>query len=190
MAKKRIDKKPASDNEFREKVMRDIALLRQEVDQIKNQPAGNQFPQGVIAGYRELPRHVEGPLRWGFIGAWGRGGESCEVDVITTTEKEFFEYPNTSDEKVAEFARTFTKPHTVRICKYLFRNNGAPRDKIINDCGLSGRELDAAVKPLINGHFVAWHGDRLKRTNHNYVLTLMSMTWSANDPEHWQDNWP
>ncbi|NKB67700.1 MAG: hypothetical protein GKR89_11605 [Candidatus Latescibacteria bacterium] len=184
------DHSTPADDAFRRQVMREIASLREELSQVKAASRGNRFPNAVLDGYRELPTNVDRPIRWGFIGSWGKAGLHCDVDILTTSEEAFFGHPDATDEKVAAFARAFSNPHTVRLAKYLFHHNGSRREQLLRDCKLSDDELETALRPLIEGHFVQWEEDRLIKTSHHYILTLMSMTRTSNDPDHWRKRWP
>jgi hypothetical protein len=179
MAEEKIDSRIETDSEFSEQVMGEIGSLREELAAIRRLLERERKFDKLMQGYRYLPSDVENPIRWGFIGAWGKGGSHYEVDILTTTEDKFFDHPNASDENVAAFARAFTDPNTIRIWKYLFRGGKAAREEIMKGCNLTDGELDAAVKPLLEGHFAEWMGEKLKRTSHNYVLTLISMARTA-----------
>ena len=174
------------DKEFRERVMREITTLREDLDTVMAKSEKSPFPDQVLEGYRDLPSGMSDPFRWGFIGCWGSGGTHLEVDIHTTSEEGFFSHLDATDDKVAEFCKVFGNPHAVRISKYLFRHNGASRERVLRDCALAEAELDAALAPMIEGHFVKWDEGGLISTSHNYVVTLMSMARSANDPEHWK----
>jgi hypothetical protein len=185
MAEEEIDSRIETGSEFSEQVMSEIGSLREELATIRRLLERKHKLDKVIEGYRYLPSDVENPIRWGFIGAWGKGGSKLEVDVHTTTEDKFFDHPYTSDENVAAFARAFADPNAVKICKYFFRKNSSPsREEIKEGCNLSDEELDAAVKPLLELQLAEWKDGRLRRTSHNYIVTLIAMTRSAFSSEH------
>jgi hypothetical protein len=170
--------------------MREIADLRQDLDTVMANSDKSPFPDRVLEGFRDLPSGMSDPFRWGFIGCWGSGGTHLEVDIHTTSEEGFFGHPDATDDKVAEFCKVFADPRAVRVSKYLFRHNGASRELVRRDCALAETELDAVLAPMIEAHLVKWEEGGLIRTSHNYVVTLMSMARSANDPEHWKRRRP
>lgn len=183
MAEERISR-IETHSEFSEQVMSEIGSLREELAAIRRLLELDHSLRRVMKEYCYLPPDVENPIRWGFMGAWGKGGSSSEMDVLTTSQDEFFDHPHASDENVAAFAKAFTDPNTIKIWKYLFRGGKATREEIMKGCNLTDEELDAAVKPLLEGHFAKWMGGKLKRTSHNYVVTLIAMTRTAVSPGH------
>jgi len=172
-----------------EQVMSEIGSLREELATIRQLLERGHSVKRAVEEYRYLPSNVENPIRWGFIGVWGKGGSNCEYDIFTTTEDKFFDHPYASDENVAAFAKAFTNPNTIKICKYLFRSGKGSREEIKEGCNLSDEKLDAAVSPLLELHLAKWKDGSLIQTSHNYVVTLIGMTRSALDPSHYKAHW-
>lgn len=183
MAEEKITSRIEIGGEFSEQVMGEIGSLREELATIRQLLERGHSLNQVIEEYRYLPSNLENPIRWGFIGAWRKGGLSCGYSIITLTEDDFFDKPHASDEIVAAFAATFTNPNTIKICKYLFRNEDHSRESIMKACQLSDEELDAAVKPLLEWHLAEWKDGSLESVEHgvNYVVTLVGMAQVAFD---------
>lgn len=180
MAEEKITSRIEIDSEFSEQVMRDIGSLREELVTIRELLERGHSLDRAIEEYRYLPSNLKNPFRWGFIGAWGKGGSDYVVSIHTTTEEDFFDDPNASDKNVAALAAALTNPNTIKICRYLFRNKEHSREEIKKGCNLSDEELDAAVKPLLEWHFVHWKDEKLKVEHGvHYVVTLIEMTKGA-----------
>jgi hypothetical protein len=179
MAEEKIISRIEDGSELGERVTQDITSLREELATIRQLLERGHSIDNALAEFRYLPSDLENPIRWGFIGVWGKGGANMAVSVYTTTEEDLFNHPNASDENVAAFAATFAHPHTIKVCKYLFRNPDHSREGIKKGCNLSDEELDAAVKPLLEGHFAEWEEGKLKKYCHDFVVTLIAMTRTA-----------
>ncbi len=100
-----------------------------------------------------------------------------------TTEEDYFDKPHSGDEVVAGFASVFSHPNTIKVCKYLFREEGRSREEMKKGCRLSDDELDAAVEPLLQWHFAEWKGGMLEAIEHgvHYAVTLVGMAQVAFD---------
>ena len=170
-----------TESEFGDQVMGDISSLREELATIRQLLERGHSVNQAIEEFRYLPSHLENPIRWGFLGVWGKGGKNCELSIHTTNEEDFFNHPQASDEKVAAFAATFSHPHTIRVCKYLFRHPPPSREELRASCKLSEEEMETALNPLLEGNFVEWQEGRLQRTNPNFALTLMAMAMTAGE---------
>jgi hypothetical protein len=188
MAEEKIENRIETGDEFSEKVMGEIGSLREELTAIRELLEREHSLDKAVQEYRVLSSSVEKPIRWGFIGAWGKGGSSCAISVHTTAEDGFFDSPDAGDEGVAAFAAAFTDPNTIRICKHVFREGGRSREEIKKACNLSDEELDAAVKPMIEWYFAEWKDGKLETSGPglngqgvNYAVTLISMAKVAVD---------
>ena len=186
MAEEKITSRIEIGSEFGEQVMSEIGSLREELVTIRQLLERGHSIDRAIEEYRYLPSNQENPIRWGFIGAWGKGGSNCVVHLHTTTEDEYFNDPDTSEENVAALAAAFTNPNTIKVCRYLFRNREHSREEIKKGCNLNDEELDVAVKPLLEWRFVAWKDGILERSGPdlngqgvNYAVTLIGMTKTA-----------
>lgn len=195
MAEERIQNKIETGDEFSEKVMSEIGSLREELTAIRKLLEREHSLSKAVQEYRALSWGVEKPIRWGFIGAWGKGGSSCATSVHSTTEEDFFDSPDAGDEGVAAFASAFTDPNTIRICKHVFREGGSSREEIKEACNLSDEELDAAVKPMIEWFFAEWKDGKLETSGPglngqgvNYAVTLISMAKVAVDSREHSGN--
>jgi hypothetical protein len=184
MSEEKITSRIEVGSEFGEKVMSEIGSLREELVTIRQLLERGHSVDRAIEEYRYLPLNLKNPIRWGFIGAWRKGGSNIDVDVLTSSEDEFFDHPYASDENVAAFAKAFTNPHTIKVSKYLFRNRERSREEIKKGCNLNDEELDTAVTPLLELHLAKWQDGSLIKTSHNYEVTLIGMTKTAFDPEH------
>jgi len=183
MAEGRIDSRIESDDEFGEQVMSEIGSLREDIVAIRQMLERGHSLNKAVEEYRYLPSGLENPIRWVYIGVWGKGGSWCSVNVITTRENDYFDKPHASDEIVAEFAAVFSHHNTIKVCKYLFRNEEHSRKEIKRGCKLSDEELDAAVEPLLGWHFVEWRDDKLESVDQGitYAITLVGMAQVAFD---------
>jgi len=99
--------------------MNEIGSLREELASIRQLLEREHSLFKAIQEYNYLPSNSENPIRWGFMGVWGKGGSNSAHSIITTTEDAFFNDPQSSDENVAAFATAFTNPGTIKVCKYL-----------------------------------------------------------------------
>ena len=178
-----VGKAEFSYNKFDEQVMQDISSLREELVTIRQLLERGHSLDRAIEEYRYLPLDLKNPIRWGFIGAWGKGGSHLAYSIITVPEKDYFDKPQACDENIAAFATAFTNPNTIKVCKYLFRNEEHSRESIMKACQLSDEELDAAVKPLLEWHFAEWKDGSLWSVDQGifYVVTLVGMTQVAFD---------
>lgn len=177
------------DSGVRERVMGEIGSLRGELAELRELLYRGHNLERAIEEYRYLPLDLENPFRWGFIGAWGKGGRHASIHIHTTTADEFFDDADCSPEKVAELAVVFTNPHVVAVCIHLFRKEGQTREEILKGCNLSDEELDAAVKTLVEWRFVAWEDGRLEYQGDkcpglngqgvNYAVSLAAMAKCA-----------
>lgn len=188
MAEGKFDSRIETGSEFGEKVMGEIGSLREELAAIRQLLEREHSLDKAIQEYRCLSSSMENPIRWGFIGAWGKGGSELAISVHTSSQEEYFDSPDASDENVAAFAAAFTDPNTIRICKHIFRGGGRSREEIKEACNISDEELDAAVKPLLEWYFARWNDGKLKTSGPglngqgvNYVVTLVSMAKVAVD---------
>ncbi len=195
MAEERIENKIETGDEFSEKVMDEIGSLREELTAIRKLLEREHSLNKAVQEYRALSWAVEKPIRWGFIGAWEKGGSSCATSVHSTTEDDFFDSPDAGDEGVAAFAAAFTDPNTIKICKHIFREGRRSREEIRKACNLSDEELDAAVKPMIEWYFAKWKdgkletgGPGLNGQGVNYAVTLISMAKVAVDSREHRGN--
>ena len=175
-----------SSNKFDERVMRDIGSLREELVTIRQLLERGHSLDQAIKEYCYLPSDLKNPIRFGFIGAWGKGGSNSIVHINTNTEDNYFNDPDGSDENVAALAAAFTNPNTIKVCRYLFRNRENSREDIKKGCNLSDEELDVAVKPLLEWRFVAWKDGRLEHSTSDlgehgvyYAVMLIGFTKSA-----------
>ena len=186
----RINEGSQESNGFGEGVMNEIGSLREELTAIRQLMEREHSLAKAIQEYNYLPSNLENPIRWGFMGVWGKGGSNSAHSVMTNTEDAFFNDPQSSDENVAAFAAAFTKPGTIKVCKYLFRSRqaGCSREDIKNGCNLTDEELDAAVKPLLEWYFARWVDGKLETSGAgvngqgiNYVITIIGMAKVAVD---------
>jgi len=175
-------------DELGKKTMSEISSLREELAAIRDLLGRGHSLHQALAEYRYLPGNMENPIRWGFIGVWGKNGSNSSHSIHTTSEDNYFDDPQASDENVAAFAAAFTNPNTIKICKHLFRNGGRSREEIKGKCSLSDAELDAAVEPLLEWYFAKWKDGNLETGGAgingqgiNYVVTLISMVKVAVD---------
>ena len=172
-----------------EQLIATVNSMRQELgafrEILEHSPTPGKTHTGAIeraAGeFRKLPEDSEDALRWGFIGAWGKGGAQgarhAAYSINTTSIDAFLD--DTTDEDISAFTAVFLHPHTIRICKHLFRRGeGATREEIENGCNLNEEEFAEAVKPLLEWHFVEWKEKRLESNGQgiNFALTLIGMT--------------
>jgi len=188
MAEEKVVSRIETSNEFGERVMSEITSLREELAVIRRLLELEHSLDKAIQEYCHLPSGLENPIRWGFIGAWGKGGSNRVVSVHTTSVDGYLDAPDASDEHVAAFAAAFANPNTIKICKYLFRNKECSREEIKKKCNLSDEELDAAVKPLLEWCFAAWRDGKLETSGPginghgiNYAVTLVGMAKVAVD---------
>jgi hypothetical protein len=183
MAEEKITSRIEIGGEFGEKVMSEIGSLREELVTIRQLLERGHSIDRAIEEYRFLPSNIEKPIRWGYIGVWGKGGSNLAYSIITLPENEYFDKPQGCDENIAAFAKAFTNPNTIKVCKYLFRNGEHSRESIMKACQLSDEELDAAVKPLLEWHFAEWKDRSLESVDHGiyYVVTLVGMVQVAFD---------
>jgi len=186
MAEEKITSRIEIGNEFGEQVMSEINSLREELVTIRQLLERSHSIDRAIEEYRFLPSNIEKPIRWGFIGAWGKGGSKSVVHAHTTTEDDFFNDPDASEENVAALVAAFTNPNTIKVCRYLFRGGERSREELKKGCSLSDEELDVAVKPLLEWRFVAWKDGRLEHKGPdlngqgvNYAVTLIGMAKTA-----------
>jgi len=186
----RINEGSQESNGFGEGVMNEIGSLREELASIRQLLEREHSLFKAIQEYNYLPSNSENPIRWGFMGVWGKGGSNSAHSIITTTEDAFFNDPQSSDENVAAFATAFTNPGTIKVCKYLFRSRqeGCLREDIKNGCNLTDEGLDAAVKPLLEWYFARWVDGKLETSGVgvngqgiNYVITIIGMAKVAVD---------
>lgn len=183
MAEERVNSRIETNSEFSQQVMSEINSLREELATIRRLLERGHSLSQAIEEYRYLPSNLEDPIRWGFIGTWGKGGSSCTYSIMTMNQDGYFEKPHSSDEVVADFAAAFTNPNTIKVCKYFFRNKERSREEIKKGCKLSDEELDAAVKLLLEWYFAEWKDGMLENVEHgvNYVVTLVGMAQVAFD---------
>ena len=193
MAEEKITSRIEIGSEFGEQVMSEIGSLREELVTIRQLLERGHSIDRAIEEYRSLPLNVKNPIRWGFLGAWGKGGSNAVTHVHTTTMDDFFNDPDASDENVATLAAVFANPNTIKICRYLFCDRETAentreysQEELKKGCNLSDEELDAAVKPLLEWRFVAWKDGILERSGPdlngqgvNYAVTLIGMTKTA-----------
>ena len=115
--------------ELGEKVTKEIDSLREELITIRHlleqsyspdqaPPQSDQLSR-IFQEYRKFPLDAADPIRWGFIGAWGRGGAHLATSVLFTSVDNFLS--KNSNETVAAFAHIFSDPRVIGICKCLFR---------------------------------------------------------------------
>ncbi len=110
------------------------------------------------------------------------------MSIHTSSQEDYFDDPDASDDNVAAFAAAFADPNTIKICKYLFRGGGRSREEIKEKCDLSDEELDAAVEPLLEWYYAEWRDGKLETSGPglngqgvNYAVTLVGMTKVAVD---------
>ena len=159
MSTGQIDSRIEISRKFGEQVTQDIISAREELGAVRQllerldpgDPSSDGDPiRRVLDEYRRLPADDGQMIRWGFLGAFGRGGadgtEHAACSIHTMKQEEYFDKPDASNENAAVFADAFTNPITIRICKYLFRhfNEKATRDEIRRECNLTDQELDTA----------------------------------------------
>jgi hypothetical protein len=195
MAEDKIENRTETGDEFSERVMGEIGSLREEITAIRQLMEREHSLDKAVKEYRVLSSSVEKPIRWGFIGAWGKGGSSCAISVHSTTEDDYFDSPDAGDEGVAAFASAFADLNTIKICKHIFREGGRSREEIKKACNLSDEELDAAVKPMIEWYFAEWKDGKLETSGPglngqgvNYAVTLISMAKVAVDSREHRGN--
>ena len=197
MSTGQIDSKIEISRKFGEQVTQDIISVREELASIRqvldrldrDDPSStSDSVQRAYNEFRRLPEDDERMIRWGFLGAFGKGGvdgaEHSACSIHTMKQEEYFNSPDASDENIAVFADAFTNPHTIRICKYLFfrqDNEKATRDEIKRECNLTNKELDAGLEAFLDWRFVAWKGEELLMLGHgmSWVITLIGMTKEA-----------
>lgn len=171
-----------------EQIVKDICWLREEVmtiRQLLEESTGDRAIgslERAVEEYRRLPSDDENAIRWGFIGAWGRGGakgaQHAAYSIQTISIDAFLD--STPSEEIAAFAKVFTNPNTIEICKYLFRirNKGkVEKETLKRGCNLNEEELAAALKPLLEWRFVEWKEEQLETVSQgvNFALTLIEM---------------
>ena len=180
------------------KVTKEIDLLREELITIRHLleqsyspdqslPQSDQLSR-VFQEYRKFPLDTEDPIRWGFMGAWGRGGAHLATSVVSTSVDNFLS--KNSDETVAAFARVFSDPRVIGICKFLFRREDPVlREQVKQACDLSDEELDTALEPMLEWHFVRWQDNKLQKIAHgvNWAMTLIGMTSEARNERYKQE---
>ena len=184
--------------ELGRKVTKDIGSLREELITIRRLLEQSYSPDQSLSQsdqisryaqeYRKFPLDAEDPIRWGFMGAWGRGGAHLAVSVLSTSVDNFL--AKNSNEAVAAFAQVFSDPRVIGICKCLFRSEDpVPRKQVRQACNLSDEELDAALEPMLEWHFVRWQGDKLQKIAHgvNWAMTLIEMSGEARNERHKQE---
>jgi hypothetical protein len=172
-----------------EQLIATVDSMRRELgtfrELLERPPAPEKMQTGAIERatdeFRKLPDNSEDALRWGFIGAWGKGGaqgaQHAAYSINTTSIDAFLD--DTADEDASAFAAIFQNPHTIGICKHLFRcGGGATLGEIETGCDLSEEEFAEAIKPLLEWHFVEWKEKRLEANGQgvNFALTLIGMT--------------
>jgi len=180
---------PQNSNDRLEQLIATVDSMRQELGSfrklIEHSPPPGATHTGAIERaaneFRKLPDDSEEALRWGFIGAWGKGGaqgaQHAAYSINTTSLDAFLD--DTTDEDISAFTTVFLNPHTIRICKHLFRcGGGATQQELERSCNLNAEKLAEAAKPLLDWHFVEWKGERLKANGQgvNFALTLIGMT--------------
>ncbi len=180
-----VDKAEVSNYSFNDQVMNEIGSLREELTAIRQLLEREHSLDKAVQEYRCIPSNQ---MRWGFIGVWGKGGSNCSISVHTSSQEEYFDAPDGSDENAAAFAAAFTNPDTIGICKHLFRGGGRSREEIKKERKLSDEELDAAVEPLLEWYYAEWRDGRLETSGPglngqgvNYAVTLVVMTKMAAD---------
>ena len=178
-------------SETSDNVMGQIGSLQRDVAEIRELLYRGHGVNQAVEEYRYMPPDLEDPIRWGFIGVTGgKGGSSTCVHVSTTSQDEFFDDPDCAPERVAALALAFSNPHTIAVCRHLFRGGGPTREQIMEGCGLDDAALDEAVAPLLEWRFVIWEGEQLEyRTKPgqyslnsqgiNYAITLIAITKTA-----------
>ena len=178
--------------EFSEQVTKDISSLREELITIRQLLEGIYSPDQslsrAVQEYRKLPLNAKNPIRWGFIGAWRNGGTHLAMSVWTTSVDNFLAAH--SNEDVAAFARVFSDPRVIGICKCLFPSEDpVPRERVKQACNLSDKELDAALEPMLQWHFVEWQDDKLQKIAHgvNWAMTLIEMSGEARNERRKQE---
>ena len=194
----RIENLSDSNKELGEKVTKEIDSLREELITMRHlleqsYSPDQSFPQSdqlsrVFQEYRRFPLDAEDPIRWGFMGAWGRGGAHLATSVLFTSVDNFLS--KNSNETVAAFARVFSDPRVIGICKCLFRTEDpVPREQVKQTCNLSDAELEAALEPMLEWHFVRWQDDKLQKIAHgvNWAMTLIEMAGEARNERHKQE---
>ncbi|MDE0041081.1 MAG: RNA polymerase sigma factor [Candidatus Poribacteria bacterium] len=182
---------------FGEQVTQDISSVREELAAIRQLLArldpsapssDNDSVQRAVKEFRQLPEDDEQMIRWGFIGAFGKGGidgaANWACSIHTMKQEEYFGTPEVSDGNVASFATAFTNARSIQICKYLFfrqGNENVTREEIKRECNLSDEELDAALKAFLDWRFIAWNGEELLILGQgmNWAITLIGMTREA-----------
>ena len=180
------------------KVTKEIGLLREELIAIRHLLEQSYSPDQLPARsdqipryaqeYRKFPIDAEDPIRWGFIGAWGRGGAHLAMSVLSTSVDTFL--AKSSNEAVAAFAQAFSDPRVIGICKCLFRSEDpVPREQVKQVCNLNDEELDTALEPMLEWHFVRWQDDKLQKIAHgvNWAITLTGMTSEAKNERYKQE---
>ena len=173
------DKVTEEINSLREELITMRHLLEQSYSPGQSLPQSDQLSQ-VFQEYRKFPIDAEDPIRWGFIGAWGRGGAHFAMSVLSTSVDTFL--AKNSDEAVAAFAQVFSDPRVIGICKCLFRTEDpVPREGVKQACNLSDAELDTALELMLEWHFVRWQDDKLQKIAHgvNWAMTLIGMSSEA-----------
>ena len=184
--------------ELGEKITKEIDLLREELTAIRHLLEQSYSPDQLPSHsdqipryaqeYRKFPTDAEDPIRWGFMGAWGRGGAHLATSVLFTSVEKFLS--KNSDEAVAAFAQVFSDPRVIGICKCLFRSEDpVPRERVKQVCNLSDEELDATLKPMLEWYFVRWQDNKLQKIAHgvNWAMTLIEMTSEARNERHKQE---
>lgn len=180
------------------KVTKEIGLLREELTAIRHLLEQSYSPDQLPSHsdqipryaqeYRKFPIDAEDPIRWGFMGAWGRGGAHLAMSVLSTSVDTFL--AKNSNETVAGFAQVFSDPRVIGICKCLFNSEDpVPREQVKQACNLSDEELDAALKPMLEWYFVRWQDNKLQKIAHgvNWAMTLIEMTSEARNERHKQE---
>jgi hypothetical protein len=173
-----------------EQILEEMLSLRRELSEIRQllEQSHSTSDQAIgsleraVEEYRRLPSDDEDAIRWGFIGAWGRGGtkgaQHASYSIQTTSIGLFLD--STPNEEIVAFAKVFTNPNTIELCKYLFRNRNkgkVEKEMLKRECNLSEEELAAAIRPLLEWRFVEWKEEQLEAISQgvNFALTLIEM---------------
>lgn len=170
-----------------EQILGEMLSLRRELSEIRQllEQSHSTSDQAIgleraVEEYRRLPSDDENAIRWGFIGAWGRGGtkgaQHAAYSIQTTSIGLFLD--STPNEEIVAFAKVFTNPNTIEICKCLFRNSRkVEKEALKRGCNLNEEELAAALRPLLEWRFVEWKEEQLEAISQgvNFALTLIEM---------------
>ena len=162
-------------------------LLEQSYSLYQLPSRSDQIPR-YAQEYRKFPIDMEDPIRWGFMGAWGRGGVHLAMSVLSTSVDIFL--AKNSNEAVAAFAQVFSDPRVIGICKCLFRSEDpVPREQVKQVCNLNDEELDTALEPMLEWYFVRWQDDKLQKIAHgiNWAMTLIGMSGEARNERRKQE---